>query len=87
MTPILRHVELLREKVPDWTAYPFTIPAVKGLERLEFHPEVTFLVGENGSGKSTLIEAIAIKAGFNPEGGTSWSAPAANSSSPRTHPS
>jgi predicted ATPase len=31
---------------------------------------VTFLVGENGSGKSTLIEAIAIKAGFNPEGGT-----------------
>ncbi len=25
------------------------------------------LVGENGSGKSTLIEAIAIKAGFNPD--------------------
>ncbi|HEY1100727.1 MAG TPA: AAA family ATPase [Myxococcota bacterium] len=30
---------------------------------------MTFLVGENGSGKSTLIEAIAIKAGFNAEGG------------------
>jgi predicted ATPase len=69
MSPILRHLELLREKVPDWTAYPFSIPAVRGLERLEFHPAVTFLVGENGSGKSTLIEAIAIKAGFNPEGG------------------
>jgi predicted ATPase len=25
---------------------------------------------ENGSGKSTLIEAIAIKWGFNPEGGS-----------------
>jgi predicted ATPase len=31
---------------------------------------VTFLIGENGSGKSTLIEAIAILAGFNPEGGS-----------------
>jgi predicted ATPase len=31
---------------------------------------VTFLVGENGSGKSTLIEAIAVAAGFNAEGGS-----------------
>ncbi len=28
------------------------------------------LIGENGSGKSTLIEAIAIAAGLNPEGGS-----------------
>jgi predicted ATPase len=70
MNQILRHVELLRDKVPDWSAYPFHIPALKNLDRLEFHPKVTFLVGENGSGKSTIIEAIAIKAGFNPEGGT-----------------
>jgi predicted ATPase len=27
-------------------------------------------VGENGSGKSTLVEAIAVAAGFNPEGGS-----------------
>lgn len=66
----LRHIELLRDKVPDWKAYPFSIPAVANLERLELSPTVTFLVGENGSGKSTFIEAIAIKAGFNPEGGT-----------------
>ncbi|NNH74796.1 AAA family ATPase [Nocardia uniformis] len=33
-------------------------------------PGVTFLVGENGSGKSTLLEAIAVAAGFNPEGGS-----------------
>ena len=50
--------------------YPFSIPAVRGLQTLELDPAVTFLVGENGSGKSTLIEAIAIQAGFNPEGGT-----------------
>ncbi len=31
---------------------------------------MTFFVGENGSGKSTLLEAIAICAGFNPEGGS-----------------
>ncbi|WP_325050680.1 AAA family ATPase [Nocardia suismassiliense] len=37
---------------------------------LALSPGVTFLVGENGSGKSTLLEAIAVAAGFNPEGGS-----------------
>lgn len=32
--------------------------------------DVTVLVGQNGSGKSTLIEAIAISAGLNAEGGS-----------------
>lgn len=53
--------------------YPFTLPAVAHLIRagsLTFNPGVTFIVGENGSGKSTLIEAIAVAAGFNPEGGS-----------------
>ena len=49
------------------------IPAIRHLlegETLSFSSPVTFFVGENGTGKSTLIEAIAIAAGFNPEGGT-----------------
>lgn len=53
--------------------YPFALPAVAYLARsggLALAPGVTFLVGENGSGKSTLIEAIAVAAGFNPEGGS-----------------
>ncbi len=50
--------------------YPFTIPAIRTLEALDMHPRVTFFVGENGSGKSTLVEAIAIAAGFNAEGGS-----------------
>ena len=37
---------------------------------MALHSPVTFLVGENGVGKSTLLEAIAVAAGFNPEGGT-----------------
>jgi predicted ATPase len=40
------------------------------LEELEFRKSVTFIIGENGSGKSTLVEALAINAGFNPEGGS-----------------
>ena len=64
------HVELQRASVPDFTAYPFSLAAVRNLERIELHPKVTFLVGENGSGKSTLLEAIAIRLGFNPEGGS-----------------
>ena len=50
--------------------YPFSIPSVLALEKVRFHPQVTFFVGENGTGKSTIVEAIAIAAGFNPEGGS-----------------
>jgi predicted ATPase len=39
--------------------FPFSVPVVRALRRLEFPTAVTFLVGENGSGKSTLLEAIA----------------------------
>lgn len=70
MDSFLRSMTLRRETVPDFKLYPFTIPAVRQLETLDFHPRVTFFVGENGSGKSTLIEAIAVAAGFNAEGGS-----------------
>lgn len=52
--------ELLRDKVPSFDSYPFALPVVRSLERIEFHPEVTFIVGETGSGKSTLLEAVAV---------------------------
>jgi predicted ATPase len=66
----LRTVRLLREEVPSFDAYPFSLPAVRELFELAFHPSVTYVVGENGSGKSTLLEAIAVACGFNPEGGS-----------------
>ncbi|MGE5627920.1 MAG: AAA family ATPase [Solirubrobacterales bacterium] len=66
----LRHIELCRERVESFSKYPYCLPAIKDLSILEFHPKVTFLVGENGSGKSTILEAIAVAYGFNPEGGT-----------------
>ncbi|MGA2052578.1 MAG: AAA family ATPase [Opitutales bacterium] len=66
----IRAVRLKRAEVPSFAQYPFCIPVVRHLERLELHPAVTFLVGENGSGKSTLVEAIATKFGFNAEGGS-----------------
>jgi predicted ATPase len=55
---------------PDFDTYPYDIPAVREIERIEFHPDVTFFVGENGAGKSTVLEAIALALGFGPEGGT-----------------
>ena len=68
--PYLREVSLKREKVSSYGKYPFSLPAVRALDSLIFHPDVTFIVGENGCGKSTLLEAISIAWGFNPEGGT-----------------
>jgi predicted ATPase len=50
--------------------FPFNIPAVRELQSIEFHADVTFFVGENGSGKSTMLEAIALALGFGIEGGT-----------------
>ncbi len=67
--PYLKEITLLRESVPSFDEYPFCIPTVSGLTRLEFHQDVTFFIGENGSGKSTLLEAIAQLLGYNPEGG------------------
>jgi len=69
-TGFLRGVRLVRDQVPSFDEYPFAIPAIRGLDELELDAKVTFLIGDNGSGKSTLIEAIAIVAGFNAEGGT-----------------
>jgi len=64
------HLALQRDKVESFDRYPFNLPAVKTLDRLELHPKVTFFVGENGSGKSTLLEALAVSMGFNAEGGS-----------------
>ncbi len=68
--PYLIDITLLRDKVPSWQDYPFSLPVVRSLETLKFHPDVTFFIGENGMGKSTLLEAIAQLAQFNPEGGS-----------------
>lgn len=62
-------IDLRREFVPSFDKYPFSIPAVRDMNSIELDPDVTFLIGENGTGKSTLVEAIAIAAGMNPEGG------------------
>jgi len=62
-------IRLERDRISNAEEYPFAIPSIRHLTRLEFHPAVTFFIGENGSGKSTLLEAIAVKAGFSPEGG------------------
>jgi predicted ATPase len=66
----LRAVRLVRDSVRDFESYPFSIPSIQALDELELDAKVTFLVGDNGSGKSTLIEAIAVLAGFNAEGGS-----------------
>jgi predicted ATPase len=69
-THYVERIELIRDAVADFNVYPFSLPAIRDLDTIELHPKVTFLVGENGSGKSTLLEAIAVRLGFNAEGGT-----------------
>jgi len=54
---------------PKQREFPFSIPAIRKLKRIDFHPAVTFFIGENGTGKSTLLEAIAVKCAFSAAGG------------------
>jgi predicted ATPase len=66
----IRGIELKRSDGAADDGYPFSLPALRGLESLRLAAPVTFFVGENGTGKSTLLEAIAVAAGYNAEGGS-----------------
>lgn len=69
MPGFLNHVLVNPHVEVDREVFPFTLPVFHEFQSLEFHPEVTFFVGENGSGKSTLLEAIAVYFGLSAEGG------------------
>lgn len=68
-TAYLKELVFNRHQVPSFAEHPFSIPAIKNLDTLRFHPNVTFLVGENGTGKSTILESIAFALRLNLEGG------------------
>jgi predicted ATPase len=68
-TAFIRSIEINGDD-DDRRSYPLNLPAFRGVRTLDLDPQMTIFVGENGSGKSTLIEAIAVAAGFNAEGGT-----------------
>jgi predicted ATPase len=68
--PFLLGMRLLRDEVPSFDVYPFSLPLLRAFYELPLDAPVTFLIGENGSGKSTLVEAVAVAAGFNAEGGS-----------------
>lgn len=69
--PYLREITLDQHAQLDFSRYPFSIPAVRNMNVIAPHADVTFFVGENGAGKSTLLEAIAVAMGLPAEGGTS----------------
>lgn len=59
--------DILWDEIDDYVA---DIKSIRSVDQFTFTKPVTFFCGENGSGKSTLLEALAIKNGLNPEGGT-----------------
>jgi predicted ATPase len=61
----------VRRATGDQSDFPFFVPAIATLERLELRAPVTLFVGENGTGKSTLLEALAIAAGLPAVGASS----------------
>ncbi|RAL97440.1 AAA family ATPase [Agrobacterium sp. MS2] len=48
-----------KENLDGSDVYPFSVPALRHLQRLEFKTPITFFAGNNGSGKSTLLEGLA----------------------------
>ncbi len=45
----------------DAGIFPFSIPAFRSLDTIQFDNPISVFVGENGSGKSTLLKALALK--------------------------
>jgi predicted ATPase len=64
MKPHLTSVSRKPRRSEGAETFPFSVPAIGSLERLDLAAPVTFFVGENGSGKSTLLEGIAAAAGL-----------------------
>ncbi|MES2350007.1 MAG: AAA family ATPase [Pseudomonadota bacterium] len=67
--PYLQRITALFGDDVDWERHPYSVPAVRNLESISFHPDVTFFIGENGAGKSTVLESIALALGFGIDGG------------------
>lgn len=65
----LKKIAINWDCVEDRNVYPYNVPAISHLERLEIDRDVIFIAGENGTGKSTLLEALAYKCGFTAGGG------------------
>src|SRR5215212_1772477 len=67
----MAHLTLVTRKSapPSPGEFPFSVPAIRSLTRLDLSAPVTFFVGENGSGKSTLLEGIAAAAELPTLGG------------------
>lgn len=59
----LNYVQFRRADSALISQFPFSMPLVQSLERLDFSAPVTFFVGENGTGKSTVLEALAAAIG------------------------
>ena len=68
--PYVREISIRDDARYDEEDYPFTIPAVRHMDTICPHADVTFFVGENGAGKSTILEAIAVAMGLPSEGGS-----------------
>lgn len=69
-TQYVSSLALRHDTLDSFERFPFSLPSVRHLDRLDLHPKVTYFIGENGSGKSTLLEALAVSLGFNAEGGS-----------------
>ena len=65
---LLPHLHLRSIELTPWPErldgrFPFNVPLMRGLGKIEFLAPVSILVGENGTGKSTLIEVLACASG------------------------
>jgi len=43
----IQSIELKREKIESFEKYPFNLDVVKNLDKINFHKNVTFILGEN----------------------------------------
>ena len=67
--PYLRAIRRAGPLARNWRAPRLPLPEWMSPTELDLSAPATFFAGENGTGKSTLLEAVAVAAGFDVEGG------------------
>ncbi len=56
-TQYISRIALTQEKVDSFEVYPFSIPSIRSLDKLELHPKVTFFYRRKWRGKIHTVRS------------------------------
>lgn len=56
----IKEIQLHKDSIHSYDAFPFDLPVIKNFKRLLFHPNVTYIIGENGMGNQPCWKGLQL---------------------------